>query len=189
MVSGSTDTSTPAGDDGCAVGGTWVGTAVAGMGVAEAGIWVGTCVAGIGVGVAAGGITVFVGREAGLVGCDTVTERSHPADMRAKMARSRKALFMIEFPFSLDDSHQRNKTPPPLGESCTGQVDSNVNGLDQGTITFSNSYGLETIFSCRRMMGSPFGSSLRQKVPFCEYLPCEPPPDSARRVNRTQPSS
>jgi hypothetical protein len=144
MVNGPADTSTPAEAGGWAVGGTWVGgtwvgIGVAGMGVADAGIGVGTCVAGIRVGVAITGNMVFVGRGAGLVGCTTVTDRSHPATMTANIERSRKVFLIVKSPFKVNHSHEKPETPPPLGEFPTGQVDSNPHGLDQGAVIFSNS--------------------------------------------------
>jgi hypothetical protein len=79
------------------------------MDVGDAGIWVGANVAGMGV--AEAGMVVFVGRGAGLVEGATVTDRSH-AEVTMMIREMFKrgffssVLYMAEFPFVLDHSHQ-----------------------------------------------------------------------------------
>ena len=51
------------------------------------------------------------------------TVRSHAWIIKANTARSKKIFFIVEFPFMHNHSHYEEKTPPPLGEFITGQVD------------------------------------------------------------------
>jgi hypothetical protein len=103
-----------------------VGAEVAGANVGDTRVCAGAIVPGIWVNVPDTGSVVFVGKGAGLVGGATVTVRSHARATKMIMERNKNIFLIVAFPFSLDHSPQRQKTPPPVEEFGTGQVDSPV---------------------------------------------------------------
>jgi len=89
------------------------------MGVGDTGTWVG---------VTETGMIVFVGRGSGLAEGATATDRSHARVTMLNREKNKKifftiVLYMVEFPFGFNHSHQESKTPPPLEEFLTGYLD------------------------------------------------------------------
>jgi hypothetical protein len=112
-------TSTPS-KEGCDEVAVGLGTGVAASVVGEGEICVGASVAGT---------TGFVGNGAGLVGDATVTDKSHARDITINRERNKRTFFTIvlcilKFPFILNHTYQKQKTPPAAGESLTIQMDS-----------------------------------------------------------------
>jgi hypothetical protein len=119
MLNGSTVTSTPS-KAGCGAVAVGLGIRVAALSVGEAAIWVGASVAGT---------NVFAGNEVGLVGGAIDTDKSQARDITINRERNKRTFFtivlcIVKFPFILNRTHQKEKTPPPPGESLTIQMDS-----------------------------------------------------------------
>jgi len=117
MLNGSTDTSTPS-KNCCEAVGVRLGANVAGREVTEG---------RIGVGLPDIALIVFVGRGTGLVEGATDTDISHAIATTMNREMNKRGFFIVlcmaEFPFVLDHSSQERKTPLPLEEFSTGQVD------------------------------------------------------------------
>jgi hypothetical protein len=85
--------------------------------------------AAIRVGASVAGTNVFAGNEVGPAGGAIDTDKSHAMDMTINRERNKRTFFtivlcIVKFPFILNGTHEKEKTPPALGESLTIQMDS-----------------------------------------------------------------